>query len=40
MQSRFRNLIYVLVTLTAVTGAYSNHFRNGFHFDDTHTVTD
>ena len=24
----------------AVLGAYSNHFRNGFHFDDFHTITD
>ncbi|HUK15608.1 MAG TPA: tetratricopeptide repeat protein [Bryobacteraceae bacterium] len=24
----------------AVLGAYANHFENGFHFDDVHTITD
>jgi tetratricopeptide (TPR) repeat protein len=27
-----------LVVLLAVLAAYSNHFRNDFHFDDSHTV--
>jgi tetratricopeptide (TPR) repeat protein len=26
--------------LLAVVAAYANHFQNGFHFDDTHTVVD
>lgn len=34
-----RNKIVVLVLLlTAVIITYSNHFYNGFHFDDTHTI--
>lgn len=27
-----------LLTLAAVTLAYANHFRNGFHFDDFHSI--
>jgi protein O-mannosyl-transferase len=27
------------LVLAALLGVYSNHFRNGFHFDDTHTIT-
>src|ERR1700709_1223630 len=26
--------------LATVTAVYANHFENGFHFDDFHTVTD
>ena len=26
--------------ILALSAAYSNHFRNSFHFDDFHTVTD
>src|SRR6185437_8158792 len=26
--------------LCAVGAAYSNHFQNSFHFDDSHTITD
>jgi tetratricopeptide (TPR) repeat protein len=33
-------LIYTLLLLLAVIAAYSNHFHNGFHFDDTHSVVD
>ncbi len=32
--------IAALLLLLAVALAYSNHFQNGFHFDDSHTVTD
>ncbi len=32
-----RSLLLVLV-LVAVTAAYWNHFQNGFHFDDSHTI--
>jgi tetratricopeptide (TPR) repeat protein len=34
-----RALLLLLVMFTAVGGVYSNHFQNGFHFDDWHTVT-
>jgi protein O-mannosyl-transferase len=27
-----------LIVLLAVLAAYSNHFLNGFHFDDSHAV--
>jgi tetratricopeptide (TPR) repeat protein len=30
----------LVVVLAAVCIAYSNHFQNGFHFDDSHTITD
>jgi len=30
----------LVVVLMAVLAAYSNHFENGFHFDDYHTITD
>ncbi len=29
---------YILLMLLVVTLAYSNHFKNEFHFDDTHTI--
>src|ERR1700744_252113 len=32
-------LLPLLGVLLLVTAAYSNHFHNGFHFDDFHTVT-
>lgn len=31
-------LFYIIVMLAAVTAVYSNHFYNGFHFDDTHSI--
>jgi tetratricopeptide (TPR) repeat protein len=34
-----RSLLFALALLAAVAGVYSNHFQNGFHFDDWHTVT-
>jgi protein O-mannosyl-transferase len=37
MQSR-KLALAALVALAAVTLAYANHFNNGFHFDDFHTV--
>lgn len=33
---RFRRYVWLL--LAAVTLAYANHFNNGFHFDDFHTI--
>jgi tetratricopeptide (TPR) repeat protein len=33
-----RTLPLVLAVLLAVSAVYSNHFQNGFHFDDWHTV--
>jgi tetratricopeptide (TPR) repeat protein len=29
---------WAILLLLAVTGAYANHFLNGFHFDDYHTI--
>ena len=31
-------LTYTVLLFLAVTAAYSNHFHNGFHFDDFHSV--
>ncbi len=31
-------LFYIIVLISAVIAAYSNHFYNGFHFDDSHSV--
>jgi len=31
-------LLGILLVLLAVTAAYADHFRNGFHFDDWHTI--
>jgi tetratricopeptide (TPR) repeat protein len=33
------SLLLLLAMLAVVGGVYSNHFQNGFHFDDWHTVT-
>lgn len=33
-------LFYFVLILLAVTATYSNHFYNGFHFDDSHSVVD
>lgn len=38
--ARFRKFVLPLVLLLAVCAAYANHFHNGFHFDDYHTVVD
>jgi tetratricopeptide (TPR) repeat protein len=32
--------LLLLAVLVAVALAYANHFQNGFHFDDAHTVVD
>lgn len=37
---RFRIIALVSLMLCAVGLAYANHFRNGFHFDDSHTIVD
>jgi protein O-mannosyl-transferase len=37
---RDQRRIAVFVAFAAICVAYSNHFHNGFHFDDFHTVTD
>ena len=31
-------LIGGLILLSSITFVYSNHFNNGFHFDDSHTI--
>jgi tetratricopeptide (TPR) repeat protein len=31
-------LIYTILLLLVVTATYSNHFHNGFHFDDDHSI--
>jgi protein O-mannosyl-transferase len=33
-------LIFTILLFLAVTAAYINHFHNGFHFDDSHSVVD
>jgi len=33
-------LFYLILIFTTVTAVYSNHFYNGFHFDDSHSVYD
>jgi tetratricopeptide (TPR) repeat protein len=33
-------LFYIILLLAAVTAVYSNHFYNGFHFDDSHSIYD
>lgn len=38
--TRSRQLLLLAVLLLAVCAAYANHFQNGFHFDDAHTVVD
>jgi len=35
-----RSLFLCLALILAVVAAYANHFQNGFHFDDFHTVTE
>lgn len=32
--------IYAVLLLLAVTATYSNHFHNGFHFDDYHSIVE
>ncbi len=31
-------LFYIILIISAVIAAYSNHFYNGFHFDDSHSI--
>ncbi len=35
---RSRPILQLALVLLAVCAAYANHFHNGFHFDDSHTV--
>jgi Flp pilus assembly protein TadD len=37
---RNRTGLWLLALLLAVTWAYANHFRNGFHFDDANVIID
>ncbi|HET9099892.1 MAG TPA: tetratricopeptide repeat protein [Acidobacteriaceae bacterium] len=37
---RSRRFLSLALILVAVFCAYANHFHNGFHFDDSHTVVD
>lgn len=32
--------LLVILTFLLLIGTYSNHFHNGFHFDDSHTIVD
>jgi tetratricopeptide (TPR) repeat protein len=34
-----RNVLIAIAALVVLCIAYSNHFHNGFHFDDTHTIS-
>ena len=38
--TRLRRSLPVLGAFALLLLAYSNHFQNGFHFDDTHTIVD
>ena len=38
MSEKTRNIIIASVLLIGLFVAYSNHFDNGFYFDDTHTI--
>jgi hypothetical protein len=38
--SPWRRHVAVVVVCGLVFAAYANHFRNGFHFDDGHTIVD
>ncbi len=40
MSSKARLAIALSVLLVALLAAYANHFGNGFHFDDSHTIVD
>ncbi|MFI5162588.1 MAG: tetratricopeptide repeat protein [Sphingobacteriales bacterium] len=31
-------LFYIILLLSVVTAVYANHFYNGFHFDDSHSI--
>ena len=33
-------LSYIILLLLVVTAVYANHFHNGFHFDDIHSIVD
>ncbi|NVO02163.1 MAG: hypothetical protein HXX09_05625 [Bacteroidetes bacterium] len=37
-KTKSNNLVFLLLLFIVVTITYSNHFQNGFHFDDYHTV--
>jgi tetratricopeptide (TPR) repeat protein len=38
LQSPMKSAASICGLLLLVSAAYSNHFRNGFHFDDAHTI--
>ena len=38
--SRLTHRLLLVAVLAVVTATYANHFHNGFHFDDAHTVVD
>ncbi|MEO6523482.1 MAG: tetratricopeptide repeat protein [Mucilaginibacter sp.] len=41
MSKSNKNILFLaLILLIALIAAYGNHFNNGFHFDDSHTVID
>lgn len=39
-KGRWSTAVLISVFLASVLAVYSNHFENGFHFDDTHAVVD
>src|ERR1700686_709488 len=39
-QPRSSFWLLILAAVFAIFAAYSNHFHNSFHFDDSHTVVD
>ena len=40
LSPRMKHAALVGLMLCAVGLAYANHFRNGFHFDDSHAIVD
>src|SRR5215471_9980743 len=37
---RLRSFLLCLTPILAALAVYGNHFQNGFHFDDSHTIVD
>jgi Flp pilus assembly protein TadD len=38
MRAKVPAALAIAVLIAAITAAYANHFHNGFHFDDAHTI--
>jgi hypothetical protein len=40
MNNKYIPFALLMLIVVAMTGTYSNHFHNDFHFDDSHSITD